>query len=183
MAGNAMSTAGEEMRYPIGRYNPPARISAEQRKIWIDDLSHFPGTLRQAVADLDDVQLDTSYRDGGWTVRQVIHHLPDSHLNSYVRFKLALTEDTPAVKGYQEAAWAELTDARSGPVDLSLSLLDSLHGRWVILLRAMTEADFERSFHHSELGEVTLGRMLGLYAWHGEHHLAHISKLRLRQRW
>ncbi len=120
---------------------------------------------------------------GGWTVRQVVHHLPDSHINSYCRFRLALTEDSPAIKGYNEARWAQLPDAASAPVEVSLALLESLHRRWVLLLRAMSPADFARTFQHSELGPVTLDRNLALYAWHGDHHVAHITSLRARESW
>jgi uncharacterized damage-inducible protein DinB len=139
--------------------------------------------LRSAVADLNEDQLATPYRPGGWNVRQVVHHLPDSHLNSYIRFRLALTEDNPVVKPYQEAAWAELHDARSAPIELSLALLESLHQRWALLLRSLSERDFARTFQHPELGQLTLAWNLGLYAWHGRHHLAHITNLRTNQGW
>ena len=142
-----------------------------------------PEKLRAAVQDLNEEQLDTPYRPGGWTIRQVIHHLPDSHMNSYVRFKLALTENTPAIKTYDEAKWAELDDSKDTPVEVSLNLLESLHKRWVVLLRSMSEKDFHRSVNHPEWGEIKLDRMLALYSWHCRHHLAHITTLRQRKGW
>ena len=173
----------DNLRYPIGKYCPPEVIDKDQRALWIRELDDLPGRLRREVVDLDDPHLDTPYREGGWTARQVVHHVADSHINSYARFRLALTEDTPAIKAYEEAAWAELKDAKSAQVELSLVLLDALHRRWVILLRSMTDADFARSFVHPQLGELTLAFALGLYAWHGQHHLAHVSNLRARSRW
>src|SRR5260370_890220 len=142
-------------------------------------LPHGPsaGTVRRIE------QLDTPYRPGGWTVRQVVHHVPDSHMNSYMRFRLALTEEQPAVKGYDEAAWAKLSDAQSAPVELSLALLDSLHRRWVVLLESLSPEQWKRTFQHSELGPVSLERNLALYAWHGKHHVAHITGLRERMGW
>jgi uncharacterized damage-inducible protein DinB len=173
----------DDLRYPVGKFRAPDKIGADERNGWIGDISRLPAQLRSAVADLDDQQLATPYRPGGWTVRQVIHHLPDSHLNSYTRFRLALTEDNPVIKPYNEHAWAELTDAQTAPIELSLSLLDCLHERWVILLKSLTEQDFERTFQHPESGQRTLGWNLGLYAWHGKHHLAQITHLRARQGW
>src|SRR3974377_1434155 len=142
-----------------------------------------PKSFRAAVAGLTPQQIDTPYRPGGWTVRQVIHHVPESHLNSYVRFKLALTEDTPIVKTYDEARWAELPDVEHTPVEVSLVLLESLHQRWVHLLELMSESDYARSFRHPELGIVRLDQNLALYAWHGKHHVAHITELRKRMGW
>ena len=139
--------------------------------------------MRAAVAGLTPERFDTPYRPGGWTVRQVVHHVPDSHMNAYVRFKLALTEDEPTIKPYEEAAWAELADSASTPVDVSLTLLETLHDRWVRLLRSMTEADFARKFRHPQLGVVPLDKNLALYAWHGKHHVAHITSLRQRMGW
>ena len=173
----------EELRYPVGRYRPPATITRQHRAASIDHIQSLPQRLRAAVAGLDDSQLDTPYRTGGWTVRQVVHHVPDSHLNSYTRFRLAMTETAPAIKGYDEARWAELPDAKAAPVELSLNLLESLHARWVVFLRALSDEDFARTFRHSEFGEVRLDWTLGLYGWHCEHHLAHITGLRLRQGW
>lgn len=139
--------------------------------------------MRASIAGLNSEQLSTPYREGGWTVRQVIHHVPDSHMNAYVRSKLALTETDPTIKPYDEAAWAELVDSRDTPVDVSLALLEALHVRWVTVLRAMSAADFARPFRHPELGPVPLEKNLALYAWHGKHHTAHIVNLRERMQW
>lgn len=149
----------------------------------IGEVAETPGALRSAVAGLSRDQLETPYRPGGWTVKQVVHHLPDSHLNAYVRFKLALTEDEPAIKAYDEAKWAELSDSQRVPIDVSLDLLDSLHTRWVSLMRGMEAADFQRGLKHPERGFLTLSQLLGLYAWHGRHHVAHITALRAREGW
>jgi hypothetical protein len=170
-----------DLKYPIGRYQTPAKISTEQRAAWIEELAKLPLNLTKSVAGLTDAQLDTPYRPGGWTVRQVVHHLPDSHLNCYVRFRLALTESSPLIRPYEEAAWAELNDARTAPVAPSLALLEGLHARFVILLRSLSDADFARTFRHPELGEKRLDWTLGLYAWHSLHHVAHINNLRTRQ--
>jgi len=139
--------------------------------------------LRAAVAGLNEEQLNTPYRDGGWTVRQVIHHVPESHMNAYIRFKLALTENEPTIKPYDEAAWAETADVRDTPIEVSLTLLDNLHKRWVVLLKSMSDADFAKQFRHPELGVVPLEKNLALYAWHGNHHAAHITSLRERKQW
>jgi DinB superfamily len=176
-------SARPELQYPIGKYEPPVTITAEHRSEWIAQLEQLASKLRQAVADLSDAELDTPYRAGGWTVRQVVHHLPDSHLNSYIRFRLALTEDTPTIKPYAEAKWAELADAKLAPIGPSLNLLESLHLRLTTLLRSLTDADFARAFRHPELGEKRLDWTLGLYAWHSRHHLAHITNLRDRNGW
>src|SRR3954465_10147591 len=138
-----MST-DDSLRYPVGKYQPPEKISPEQRAEWISTIERLPDTLKQAVSHLSETQLDTPYRPGGWTIRQVVHHLPDSHLNSYSRFRLALTEDAPAIKSYDEAAWAELADAKAAPIEISLSLLTGLHARWITLLRSLSEADLKR---------------------------------------
>jgi DinB family protein len=172
-----------DFSYPIGRFSFPESSTPEQRRQWIDEIAKAPARLRAAVAGLTPEQLDTPYRPGGWTVRQVVHHLPDSHINSYVRFKLALTEEEPTIKPYDEALWAELPDTPATPVEVSLTLLDSLHGRWVPLLGSLSEADFARQFRHPELGMVRLDRNLALYAWHGRHHVAHITSLRERMGW
>ena len=172
-----------DLRYPIGPFAYRGPSTEEQRRAFIDRIEAAPAHLRAAVAGLTPPQLDTAYRPGGWTVRQVVHHLPDSHLNSYCRFRLALTEDNPGIKGYDENSWAGLADARTAPVEVSLALLESLHRRWVLLLRSLTAADCARTFLHSELGPVTLDRNLALYAWHGEHHVAHITSLRTRMGW
>ena len=170
-------------RYPVGKFSFPETVSREDRNTFVEQIAAAPMWLRAAVAGLGDSQLDTPYRPGGWTVRQVVHHLPDSHLNSYVRFRLALTEDEPVIKPYQENLWAELPDARTAPVEPSLELLEALHARWTRLLRAMTDADYARAFRHPEIGLVRLDRNLGLYAWHGRHHMAHITSLRSRIGW
>jgi len=171
-----------DLRYPIGRFQYAGAGSEEQRRDLITRIENLPARLRAAVAGWSDEQLDTPYRPDGWTVRQVVHHVADSHINSYVRFRLALTEDTPAVKGYDQEAWAKLPDC-AAPVDVSLALVESLHRRWVLLLRSMTPADFDRKFLHSEIGPVTLDRNLALYAWHGDHHTAHITSLHARMGW
>jgi hypothetical protein len=173
----------EDLRYPIGKFTADPEVTDAKRPRWIEEIAATPASLRAAVAGLSDARLDTPYRPGGWTVRQVVHHLPDSHLNAYVRFKLALTEAEPTVKTYEEAAWAELSDGRSGPVELSLGLLETLHGRWVLLLRAMSPTDFGRTLRHPELGRVNLDTYLQMYAWHGRHHVAHITSLRERMGW
>ncbi|MFL6449010.1 MAG: YfiT family bacillithiol transferase [Bryobacteraceae bacterium] len=172
-----------DLRFPIGRYQPVSEINAAVREEWIRELESLPQNLRNAVGGLSEIQLDTPYRPGGWTVRQVVHHLPDSHMNSYVRFRLAITEDTPPVKTYAEEKWAELPDAREAPIDGSLLLLDGLHRRFVSLLRSLTDEDFARTFRHPELGEIRLDWTLGLYAWHSRHHVAHITTLRVRENW
>ena len=172
-----------DLRYPIGKFEFAGSSTKDQRNLFIAQIEEAPARLAQAVAGLDPEQLETPYRPGGWTVRQVVHHVPDSHLNSYIRFKLALTEDVPAIKPYFEDKWAELDDARSAPVEVSLSLLESLHRRWVLVLSALGPRDFVRRFTHPELGMVTLDRNLALYAWHGRHHVAHITSLRERMGW
>jgi uncharacterized damage-inducible protein DinB len=172
-----------DLRYPIGKAEMARDLAPEARRELIDRIERAPERLRQAVAGLDAGQLDTPYRPGGWTVRQVAHHVPDSHLNAYLRCKWALTEDEPAIKTYDEALWAELPDSRDVPVEVSLALLDSLHQRWVGLLRAMSAADFQRTLRHPEHGALTLDQILGLYAWHGDHHVAHVASLRERMGW
>ncbi len=171
-------------RYPIGPFVVPASLTPEERAAAIEQIAWAPAALRRAVQGLDDARLATPYRDGGWTVRQVVHHVPDSHLNAYVRFKLALTEDGPTIKPYDQDRWAQLADVAAVPVDVSLTLLAVLHVRWVALLRAMSGADFARGFVHPEMGRtLTLDHTLALYAWHGRHHTAHITALRERMGW
>ena len=172
-----------DFRYPVGKFQFPAVVTADDRRTYIDQIAQTPARLRAAVAGLSDEQLETRYRPDGWTVRQVVHHVPDSHLNSYCRFKLALTEDQPAIKSYAEDRWAELPDGRGGPVEVSLRLLECLHSRWVALLRSLTEDEWKRTFHHSDLGLVRLDQNAALYAWHGRHHEAHITSLRQRMGW
>lgn len=170
-------------RYPIGKFAMPNSLSAADRDAAIRAVAETPSRLRAAVSGLSDSQLDTTYRDGGWTVRQVVHHVPDSHVNAYIRFKLALTEDSPTIKPYDENAWAHLPDTASTPVEISLTMMDALHDRWTNLLESMTPADFGRMLVHPERGPLTLDQMLAMYAWHGRHHVAHITTLREKKHW
>src|SRR3984885_2361008 len=172
----------DELRYPIGRFCAPPISPTAVRATQILTLRQLPERLRAAVMDLNDAQLDTPYREGGWTGRQVVHHFADSHANSYVRFKLALTEDWPTIKPYDEAAWARLKDS-SLPIEPSLVFITGLHQRLVALLELMCEKDFERGFNHPERGRVTLATNLAIYDWHSRHHVAHITSLRARQGW
>ncbi len=172
-----------DLQYPIGKFKWQGDLTDEKRRRLIDEIESTPTKLRAAVEGLSEQQLDTPYRPGGWTVRQVVHHLPDSHLNSYTRFKLALTEDEPTIRPYDQERWADLVDARTAPIDTSLVLLESLHRRWVLLLRSLTPRDFARAFNHPELGKLSLDKTLALYAWHGAHHVAHITSLRERMGW
>ena len=172
----------DDLRFPIGRFNPPAMSLPGVRAAHIQTLRLLPERLRAAVSGLNDSQLDTPYRDGGWTVRQVVHHVPDSHMNCYVRFKLALTEDWPTIKGYDEAAWAKLPDSRMA-VEVSLGLVATLHGRWVALLETLSEDDFQKGYEHPQMGRQNLAQVLALYDWHSRHHTAHITSLRARQGW
>ena len=173
----------DDLRYPVGRFQRPDSLSTDERRAAIDVITAMPSTFRAAVRGLGDAQLDTPYRPDGWTVRQVVHHVPDSHANAFIRFKLALTEDTPTIKPYDEAAWAKLEDARSTPIETSLSLVDGLHDRWVRILNAMSPSDFERKLNHPENGLMSLDQMLALYEWHSRHHVAHITSLRSRSAW
>jgi len=174
----------DDLRYPIGKLRRPAgALSDSERGAMIDAIAATPSALRHAITGLDAAQLETPYRPGGWTVRQVAHHVPDSHLNAYIRFRRTLTEDNPTVNAYDETKWAELPDARWAPVEVSLSLLAALHDRWVRLLRKMSDAEFRRPLHHTENGPMTLDGLLATYAWHGPHHTAHITKLRERMGW
>ena len=175
----------DALRYPIGRFaiTPADHISPEQLRAAIDDIQALPDQLRAAVAGLGEQQLDTPYRDGGWTLRQTVHHIADSHMNSFIRSRLALTEDRPTVKPYNEKDWAELVDTRTADIALSIQLVDALHARWTIMLRAMSPDDFRRPFVHPEYGERRLDWNAMLYAWHGKHHTAHITRLRDRMGW
>ena len=165
----------EKLRFPVGRFKWPIEISTQQIIDWINEIENFPLDFRQTTLSLSDEQLDSPYRPEGWTRRQVIHHVADSHLNSYIRFRWALTEDTPTIKAYDEALWAKLPDAQSAPVELSLNLIEGLHKRWVILLRSMLDQDFKKGFVHPETGKhISLEKNLALYAWHGRHHLGHL---------
>lgn len=172
-----------DLRYPIGPFVADENPTAETRAHHIEQIAALPEKLRSALGGLSDQQLDTAYREGGWTLRQVAHHVPDSHLNAYVRFKLALTENVPTIKPYEEGAWARLKDTEQTPVEVSLSLLDALHQRWVILLNSMKAEDFQRKLNHPESGVQNLDRVLALYSWHGNHHLGHITGLRERMKW
>ena len=170
-------------RYPIGKFNGQAPASPAEREKFIKEIEETPAKLKAAIHGLSDKQLDTPYRDGGWTVRQVVHHVPDSHLNSYIRFKLALTENEPTIKPYCEDRWAELADSELTPVEVSVNLLDSLHKRWVLLLRSLKADEWKKTFRHPELGAITLDKTLALYAWHGRHHVAHVTGLREKMGW
>jgi len=172
-----------DLRYPIGEFKFEAPLAQDQRQALIEKIEQTPARMRAAVAGLNDEQLDTPYRPDGWTVRQVVHHVPESHLNAYTRFKLALTEDVPVIKPYFEDRWAKLDDALQAPIALSLDLLDALHGRWVWFLRSLKPDDWQRTFCHPELGVVTLDKNIALYAWHGQHHVAQITSLRERNGW
>lgn len=174
----------DELRYPIGLFAHEGEITREQLQKWMADIASTPSRLREAVAGLTDEQLDTPYRPGGWTLRQVVHHVADSHMNSYTRFKLALTEEEPTIRPYYEERWAELGDGKSAPVELSLALLDALHSRWMIVLHTMQHEQFARAFVHPESGQtIRLDWNVGNYAWHGNHHIAHITSLRDRKGW
>jgi len=172
-----------DLRFPIGRFHFDGPLTDDQRNKALDDVATTPANLRAAVKGLSEAQLDTPYRPEGWTVRQVVHHMPDSHMNSYVRFKLALTEDEPTIKTYAEDRWAELADTKATPIGVSLTLFDSLHDRWVRLMRSLTTEDWKRSFRHPDLGPMSLEKALALYAWHGRHHVTHITALREREGW
>lgn len=172
-----------ELSFPIGKFKWEGDATDEKRQHFIDEIAGTPARVRMSVEGLSAEQLETPYRPGGWTVRQVVHHIADSHLNSYVRFRLALTEDEPTIKPYHEDRWAELDDARTAPLEVSLALLESLHERWVHLLKSLKAEDFARTFRHPEMGVVSLDKNLGLYAWHGRHHVAHITSLRERMGW
>ncbi|MEM8934129.1 MAG: YfiT family bacillithiol transferase [Acidobacteriota bacterium] len=174
----------ETLRFPTGRYQMPETVSDAEIAAHIEAIRVAPAALRRAVDGLDDSQLDTPYRPDGWTVRQVVHHVPDSHGNALVRFRWALTEDHPRIKAYNEGAWAELPDGKSAPIAASLDLLDAIHGRWMLLLPALGPAEWARTFEHPE-GDVVfrLDQTLALYAWHGRHHVAHVTALRERMGW
>lgn len=170
-------------RFPIGKFSWPQSITDSDRRGWIATLADLPAAFRKAVARLTDEQLNTPYRDGGWTVRELVHHVPDSHMNSYVRFKMGLTEHEPTIKPYDEGAWAQLRDTTKVPVETSLCLLECLHQRWVCVLEGMRDSDWQRKVIHPELGAVTLESLLALYDWHSRHHTAHITSLRRARGW
>jgi uncharacterized damage-inducible protein DinB len=167
-----------DLQYPVGRFEYRPGPTREERAQWIEQIAETPDLLRSALEGLSAAQLETPYRQGGWTVRQVAHHIPESHMNAYVRLKLALTEDVPTIKPYEEARWAVLPDVAATPVDVSLQLLDALHTRFVILLRALTEEDFARRFVHPDHGEVSVDWLVQMYAWHGRHHVGHVQAVR-----
>jgi hypothetical protein len=170
-------------RYPIGKFTYDGPPDEQQRQKLITEIEQTPAALRAAVKGLSPQQIETPYRDGGWSVRQVTHHVPESHMNAFIRFKLALTEEAPTIKPYMEDRWANLPDVQSTPLEVSLSLLDSLHNRWVHLLRSLTPQDWKRVFNHPELGTMPLEKNLALYSWHGRHHVAHITELRKKMGW
>lgn len=173
----------DDLRYPVGHFAPKAALTDVDRIGCIDEIAALPSGLTLAVDGLTDAQLDTPYRDGGWNVRQVVHHLADSHANAYIRMKLAATEANPAIKAYDEAVWSEQSDARTAPVSLSLDFIEALHGRWTWWMRTLDAAAFARPLRHPESGNMTVDLLLQLYAWHGRHHLAHITGLATRNRW
>ena len=173
----------EDLRYPVGKFNPPASADVAEIRRAIDTIAACPKAARAAVAGLSDAQLDTPYREGGWTPRQVVHHMADSHMNAYIRTKLAVTEDHPRIKPYEENDWAKLDDGRTAPVELSLTLLEVLHDRWVRFLRSLPESAFARTLDHPESGVMALHNVVYLYAWHSRHHVAHITSLRERKGW
>jgi len=173
----------ESLQYPIGKFILDKEPTAEKRRGWLRDIADLPVNVKHAVDGLTNAQLDTPYRDGGWTVRQVVHHLADSHMNSFIRLKLALTEDKPTITPYDQGAWAELPDVIGVDVALSLVLLEGLHGRWTLLLRSLQPMDYDRVFLHPENGPTTVDRAVQIYAWHSRHHVAHITSLRERQGW
>ena len=172
-----------DLRYPIGEFKFDAPLTDQQRADFLDKIEETPARMRAAVAGLNEEQLNTPYRPDGWTVRQVVHHVPESHLNSYIRFKLAITEDEPTIKPYDEASWAKLSDAQEAPVEMSLDLLEALHKRWIWFLRSLKPEDYQRTFRHPEIGVVSVDKNIALYAWHGQHHVAHITSLRERNGW
>ena len=172
-----------DLSFPIGRFNIRDVVDPRTVPALIGDIEAAPGLLRAAVHGLDDAQLDTPYRPGGWTVRQTVHHVGDSHMNSFIRFRKALTENEPTIFAYDQDRWSELADMRTVPVEVSLQLVDALHRRWTVMLKSLAPADFDRTFRHPEMGLVRLDNNLALYAWHGKHHTAHITALRHRMGW
>lgn len=173
-----------DLRYPVGKFHRPGALTDAQRAEYIAAIAETPAKVRAAVKGLNEQQLNTPYRPEGWTVRQVVHHVPDSHMNAYVRFKLGLTEDQPTIKPYAEAKWAELADGKSSPIEPSLALLENLHRRWVLLLRSLGPVEWSRKIVHPEWEKpMSLDEQLALYAWHGRHHVAHITALREREHW
>ena len=172
-----------DLKYPIGKFDFQQTVTAAMIPALIQEIQQLPAQLRAAVHGMSDAQLDTPYRPEGWTVRQTVHHVADSHMNSFLRLRFTLTEVEPAIKGYDEKAWGELLDTRTAPVELSLQMVDGLHARWVLLLQGMGEAEFARCFRHSAMGLLRLDLVTALYAWHGKHHTAHITELKKREGW
>jgi len=172
-----------DLRYPIGPFVPDSNPTPEGRAVHIGQIAGLPERMRQAVARLSKEQLDTPYREGGWTVRQVVHHVSDSHVNAYIRFKLALTEEEPTIRPYMEDRWAELPEAKKAPIDVSLALLDSLHQRWTMALQNISDSEWKRNFRHPDMGLMSLEKTLALYSWHGKHHTAHVTVLREKMGW
>lgn len=179
----AVEAVATDPRYPVGKFQRPEKLTTEQREAYLAVLAGLPAALRQSVAGMNDKQLDTPYRDGGWTVRQLVHHVADSHQQMVARMKLTLTEDCPPVKTYDEAAWAELADSRTLPIELSLSILDALHTRAVVVLRSLSEEQWKLCMDHPDWGRIRLDQLLALYEWHSRHHVAHVTELRKRMAW
>jgi hypothetical protein len=178
-----MTTTATDPRYPIGKYEAQP-FSEKLWKEWLMDVSNLPQHMENAILNLDQAQLDTPYRDGGWTVKQVVHHVADSHMNAYIRFKLGLTEDNPTIKPYDEAAWAEMADTKNLPINISLTILHAVHRRWDEILKNMSREDLDRTvFHPEHKKQFTLWQFLGLYSWHSRHHVAHITSLREKMKW
>ena len=173
----------EKLRYPIGKFTPQESYTTDEINALIARIESLPGRIESLVKNFNAAKFDTSYREDGWTARQVLHHIPDSHMNAYIRFKLALTEDEPTIRPYMEDRWAELPESKQAPIDVSLALLDSLHQRWTLVLRNISDADWKRTFRHPELGTLSLEKNLALYAWHGRHHVAHVTTLREKVGW
>jgi len=176
-------TTTEDLRYPTGKYQPQP-FSEKQKENWLNDLKFLPQELELAIQNLDEAQLQTPYREGGWTVQQLVHHIADSHINAYVRFKLGLTENNPSIKPYEEKEWANLNDVNTVPINVSITMLHALHRRWVATLKALSDEQWQRTvFHPEQKKEMTLWFLLGMYAWHGKHHVKHITALRERNSW
>jgi hypothetical protein len=178
-----MTTSSADLRYPVGKYEPQP-FSETQKKAWLNDIKFLPQLLENSLLNLDEAQLQTPYREGGWTVHQVVHHVADSHINAYCRFKLGLTEDNPTIRTYEEKLWAELNDVKHIPVNISITLLHALHTRWYAAINNLADEDWQRTvFHPEHQKEQTIWYLLGMYAWHGRHHVAHITSLRERHNW
>jgi len=173
----------DDLRYPVGKLELRMEASPAERQRWISEIAACPAQMRAAVQGLSEKQLDTPYRPGGWTVRQVAHHVPDSHMNAFIRLRLALTETEPTIKPYDEKRWADLADSRTAPVELSLTLLEVLHTRWVMVWHSLQDADWDRTWHHPEMGKLTITALASIYGWHSRHHVAHITELRKRMSW